>query len=168
MNRPLTRGVAAAVLAAAAAVAPASAALAAPADPAGNNGTIKIDGRPFDSAPDNEPHVGCRFQVDFYGYDLGSTATVTFTVQPPTGGREELLTSRVIRIGEDAASGGTDLDGSRRFNLGPLLQAYDPHPQQGYHIKATVHATGSIGADVKHKVFWVSECNDYDSGYGAS
>ncbi|MGN6302909.1 MAG: hypothetical protein ACTHN8_17640 [Angustibacter sp.] len=169
MNRALTRGIAATALAAAAALAPAGAALAAPADPAGNNGTIKIDGKPWDSAPDNEPHVGCRFEVDFYGYDLGSTATVTFTVQAPTGGGEELLTSRTIQIGEDPAGGGTDLDASRRFNLGPQLQAYEPQPQQGYHVKATVHATGSKGADVKHKVFWVADCDPYGGGgYGQS
>ncbi|HEV8374234.1 MAG TPA: hypothetical protein VGR68_13625, partial [Actinomycetota bacterium] len=40
-------------------------------NPPGNNGTIKVDGVPFDDAPDNEPHVGCTFQVDFYGYDEG-------------------------------------------------------------------------------------------------
>jgi hypothetical protein len=33
--------------------------------PPGNNGTVKIDRAPFDSHPDNEPHVGCKFEVDF-------------------------------------------------------------------------------------------------------
>ena len=37
------------------------------ADPPGNNGTVKIDGDAFDDDPNNEPHVGCTFQVDFYG-----------------------------------------------------------------------------------------------------
>jgi len=40
-------------------------------NPPGNNGTIKIDDVVFDDAPNNEPHVGCTFQVDFYGYDEG-------------------------------------------------------------------------------------------------
>ena len=40
-------------------------------NPPGNNGTIKIDDVPFDDHPNNEPHVGCVFQVDFYGYDEG-------------------------------------------------------------------------------------------------
>ena len=40
-------------------------------NPPGNNGTVKLDARPFDAAPDNEPHVGCTFQLDFYGYDQG-------------------------------------------------------------------------------------------------
>jgi hypothetical protein len=44
------------------------ASLASPAwaqDPPGNNGTVKIDDVPFDDLPNNEPHVGCTFQVDF-------------------------------------------------------------------------------------------------------
>src|SRR5439155_16358467 len=41
-------------------------------DPPGNNGTIKIDGKPFDDAPDNEPRPACVFQVDFYGFDAGN------------------------------------------------------------------------------------------------
>jgi hypothetical protein len=54
-------------------------------NPPGNNGTIKVDDSPFDDAPDNEPHVGCTFQVDFYGYDEGDLgATVTFEAHPPT------------------------------------------------------------------------------------
>src|SRR4029453_11982527 len=47
--------------------------------PPGNNGTVKIDGVAFDDHPNNEPHVGCIFQVDFYGYDEGDLfADVTF------------------------------------------------------------------------------------------
>jgi len=44
-------------------------ALAAPAgakgNPPGDNGTVKIDRVAFDDAPNNEPHAGCVFQVDF-------------------------------------------------------------------------------------------------------
>ena len=55
-------------------------------NPPGNNGTIKLDDTPFDDAPNNEPHVGCVFQVDFYGYDEGDLdADVTFEAHPPTG-----------------------------------------------------------------------------------
>ena len=75
-------------------------------NPPGNNGTIKIDDTPFDDAPDNQPHVGCSFQVDFYGYDEGDLeATVTFEAHPPTGERQLLLTDTVV-IGEDDNSGG--------------------------------------------------------------
>ena len=38
------------------------------------------------------------------------------------------------------------------------LTGITPHPIQGWHIKLTVNADGSQGADVKHKVFWVTGC----------
>src|SRR5438477_8854157 len=69
---------------------------AAHADPPGNNGTVKIDAEAFDTHPDNQPHVGCRFQVDFYGFDQGNlNADVEFVVQPPTGSDIVLLNDTV-------------------------------------------------------------------------
>ena len=135
--------------------------LAAPAAavPPGDNGTIKLDRLEFDDHPDNQPHVGCEFQVDFYGFDMGDLdATVTFTGQAPTGPGVELLTDTVF-IGEDAAGGGTDLDAEETYNLANVIsQLGAPHPIQGYHVKLTVNAEGSIGADTKYKVFWVTGC----------
>ncbi|MGI8517329.1 MAG: hypothetical protein ACR2ME_03165 [Acidimicrobiia bacterium] len=137
----------------------ATAAVGAP-NPPGNNGTVKIDGVAFDDHPNNEPHVGCVFQVDFYGFDEGDLfADVTFAVHPPTG-NEVILTDEVF-IGEDDNSGGgseAGLDASATYDLSALLAGFTPHPQQGYHIKLTVNADGSQGADTKHKVFWVSGC----------
>jgi hypothetical protein len=131
---------------------------AAQQDPPGNNGTVKIDGVDFDDHPNNEPHVGCVFQVDFYGFDAGDlNATVRFQAWPPTGNQETLLTDEVP-IGQDAAGGGTDLDASATYDLTDELAAFTPHPQQGWHVRLTVHAEGSQGADTKHKVFWVSGC----------
>jgi hypothetical protein len=130
-------------------------------NPPGNNGTIKVDDVPFDTDPDNEPHVDCVFQVDFYGYDEGDLfADVTFAVQPPTGNFEDILTDEVF-IGEDDNSGGgseAGLDASETYDLTAVLQGFEPHPQQGWHVKLTINADGSQGADVKHKVFWVSGC----------
>jgi hypothetical protein len=129
------------------------------ADPPGNNGTIKIDNEPFDNHPNNEPHVGCKFQVDFYGFDEGDLfAKVTFTAHPPTGDRQDLLTDTVF-IGEDDNSGGgsqAGLDASKTYTLD--FDGIDPHPQQGFHVKLTINADGSQGADKKHKVFWVQDC----------
>jgi hypothetical protein len=128
-------------------------------NPPGNNGTIKVDDAPFDDAPDNEPHVGCSFQVDFYGYDEGDLdATVTFEAHPPTGERQLLVTDTVF-IGEDDNSGGgseAGLDASQTYTLD--LTGIEPHPMQGVHVKLTINAEGSQGADVKHKVFWVTGC----------
>lgn len=135
-------------------------------DPPGNNGTIKIDGVEFDIAPNNEPHPGCIFQVDFYGFDMGDyNAKVAFYAIPPTGDRE-LLTKDSVFIGEDSSDGGgseAGLDAQRTYDLAGALKSYMAHPQQGYHIKLKVNAPGSIGADKKFKAFWVTEC-----AYGAA
>jgi LPXTG-motif cell wall-anchored protein len=131
---------------------------AAAQDPPGNNGTVKVDGVEFDDHPDNEPHVGCVFQVDFYGFDQGDLhATVTFEAIPPTGDAI-LIEDDEIEIGEDEAGGGTDLDASQTYDLTEALAGIEPHPMQGWHVRLTVHAEGSIGADTRFKVFWVTEC----------
>ncbi|MCU1369040.1 MAG: hypothetical protein JWO77_234 [Ilumatobacteraceae bacterium] len=129
-----------------------------PTDPKGNNGTVKVDGAPWDDHPDNEPHPGCAFQIDFYGFDEGvGDAQVTFALQAPTTDGTLAVESGDLTpaIGGDAAGGGTDLDASETYKLG-----FTGAPaKQGYHVKLTVHAPGSIGADTKHKVFWVSDCD---------
>src|SRR5215212_6335972 len=88
-------------------------------DPPGNNGTVKIDGVDFDVYPNNEPHVGCVFQVDFYGFDQGDlNAKVAFKVWPPTGDMETILKDSVF-IGEDPNDGGgsvAGLDAERTYN----------------------------------------------------
>ena len=131
------------------------------ANPPGNNGTIKLDRLPFDSAPDNQPHVGCRFEVDWYGFDAGPLfSDVTFEVHPPTGKPAVLLTDRIF-IGEDDNSGGgstAGLDAHREYNLSGPLAGYAQHPQQGWHVKLTVRSDGSQGANTKYKVFWVQGC----------
>ncbi len=127
-------------------------------DNPGNNGTVKVDGLDFDSAPDNQPKVGCTFQVDFYGYgkDVGD-AEVTFELQAPTNTDQTLTVKSgdlTPNIGEDEPGGGTDVDAQETYNL-----AFTGEPSaQGYHVKLTINAPDSIGAAVKHKVFYVSGC----------
>ena len=131
-------------------------------NPPGNNGTIKLDDTLFDDHPNNEPHVGCVFQVDFYGYDEGDLdATVTFEAHPPTlrAGEDQVLLTDTVFIGEDDNSGGgseAGLDASATYTLD--FTGIQPHPTQGFHVKVTINAEGSQGADVKHKVFWVTGC----------
>ena len=131
-------------------------------NPPGNNGTVKVDDTPFDDHPNNEPHVGCVFQVDFYGYDEGDLdATVTFEAHPPTlrDGDDQVLLTDTVFIGEDDNSGGgseAGLDASETYTLD--LSGIEPQANQGVHVKLTIHAEGSQGADVKHKVFWVTGC----------
>src|SRR5580765_4824533 len=59
---------------------------AALAAPLANNGTVKIDGVDINSGqPDNNPHQGCTFVVEFYNYEEGDlNAVVRFADQPPT------------------------------------------------------------------------------------
>jgi LPXTG-motif cell wall-anchored protein len=128
------------------------------ADPPGNNGTVKIDGVAFDDHPDNEPHVGCVFQIDFYGFDQGDLdASVTFTLVAPTAADGDLV-AEDLAIGEDAAGGGTDLDASATYDLSSAVEGMEPHAQQGIHVRLTVHAEGSQGADTKYKEFWIAGC----------
>jgi len=128
-------------------------------NPPGNNSTIKIEGKDISSPPDNNPHQGCEFRVEFYNYDKGDDyfATVTFADQAPTadGGVTVVSGDTHPFIGGDDAGGGNDLDASVLYTL---KFTGEPHPQQGYHIKITVEAPGSIGAKAKHKVFWVEGC----------
>jgi hypothetical protein len=133
-------------------------------DPPGNNGTIKVDDLPFDNAPGNEPHDGCTFQVDFYGFDKGDLfADVTFEAHPPTlpEGEFRVVKTDTVFIGEDDNSGGgseAGLDASVTYTLD--LTSITPSPEQGVHVKLTIHAPdgSSQGADTKYKVFWVTGC----------
>jgi len=131
-------------------------------DPLGNNGTVKVDGVDFDDHPNDEPHPGCTFQIDFYGFDEGDLyADVSFAAIDPTGAIDPLLTDTVF-IGEDDNSGGgseAGLDAEETYDLTTALAAITPHPQQGWHVKLTVNAEGSQGSDTKYKVFWVSGCS---------
>ena len=127
-------------------------------DPGGNNGTVKVDGLDMDEHPNNHPHPGCAFLVEFYNYDQGDYwATVTFELQPPTtrAGDDQIILEDTVFIGGDPAGGGDDNDARKTYEL--TIDDVEPQPIQGHHIKLTVNAPGSRGADVKHKVFWV-EC----------
>jgi hypothetical protein len=131
-------------------------------NPPGNNGTVKVDGVDIDSIPENAPHQGCIFQIEFRGYDQGNlNATYSLDAQPPSG-NDINITSGTTFIGEDPAGGANDLDATVVINLdGSNLTDLIEQPQQGFHLKLTVHADGSIGNDTKYKVFWVTGCPTY-------
>ncbi len=137
----------------------------------GNNGTIKIDGKPFDKDPNNEPHVGCGFQLDFYGFDVPAHAVATLALQQPSGtsmlfgpGAGSPAKERDLKS-NDTPGGSTDgWDGSitfQRFDLQSALASSGgtPHPVQGWHVKLTVSVSSSLGNDTKSKVFWIQDCN---------
>ena len=115
----------------------------------------------MDGIPNNTPHVGCDFQIEWYGFDEGADviSTVSFAMQAPTSdvGLTVDGPSEVF-VGEDPASGaGQDPDGVQAYSL-----SFDgePHPKQGYHVKLTINTPRSNGSDVKHKVFWVEDCDE--------
>src|SRR5262245_13355818 len=110
------------------AVLAASLAIAVPVSAApGNNGTVKIDGEAFSDLRNNEPHVGCTFEVEFFGFDTGGglTALVQFELQAPSG-TDTLLINSPVPLGSDGKA-------SKMYTLdfGDLAA----HPQQGYHVK---------------------------------
>jgi hypothetical protein len=98
-------------------------------------------------------------------------AAVTFEAQAPTlrpQGRDQMLfTDRVVLGEDDNAGGGSEagLDAKRTYRLD--FTEITPHPGQGFHVKLTVDADRSQGADTKHKLFWVTGCNG-DPGDPAS
>ena len=130
-------------------------------NPSGNNGFIKVNEQEMpDSIPNNDPHVSCNLKVEFYNYDQNPNyrANVSFALQNPTVKSGQTMTVSGDTnpfIGEDSAGGGNDLDAVKSYKL---AFTGAPHAKQGYHVKLTIHADGSRGANVKHKVFWVKPC----------
>jgi hypothetical protein len=128
-----------------------------PADPPGNRGTVKIDGPAFDEHTRNEPHPGCEFRVQFFGF-ADSYADVTFAAHAPTGSGVLLGPDRVHFPDGAKLRQGNELAGvSPTYDLVPLFEAagITPHARQGYHVKLTVHSENEHGSNVKHKVFWL-------------
>ena len=122
-------------------------------DPPGNNGTVKVGG-----STDNDPHVACVFDVTFWGFDEGPlSALATFDLLPPSG--SGFLAEDSTAIGEDPAGGAVDFDALLTVDLRDEIVATGlAEGAQGFHVKMTVHAEGSQGADTKYKVLWVSGC----------
>src|SRR3954452_21724672 len=126
-------------------------------NPRGNNGTVFIHDVAGDNRPHNVPHVGCTFYVDFFGFDSDQLLSTTFVGQTPTGAGTPLpsgdWTGSMPANGAHGA--GRDIAAEQAFTLDVTVLGA-PQAQQGYHVKLTV-ATGEPGG-VKHKVFWVSGC----------
>lgn len=150
------RLVTAATAAVAAALVPALTLVAAqPAAAAkGNKGTLKVAEVGAAADDSNNPHVGCTFDLQWYGFER-STATVSFESQAPTGAAHIDVTGpTTVELGPPAQGG--DLNAVRTYTL--AFSGDNPHPQQGYHVKVTTDAAGAKGATSKYKVFWVGPC----------
>lgn len=127
----------------------------------GNNGTIKVTevGDPNTSPPNNDPHVACTFDVEFYKFDANAVSNVGFN--PSVGPQGTPDTARVssgnttVNLDGDGVTGGTRFDGEETYSL---ATTGTPHPKQGYHIKVTANTTWSNGSTKKSKVFWFQPC----------
>lgn len=124
-------------------------------DPAGNNGTFKVDGLPYSDGMANEPHVACGFRLKLFGFDEGQVGDVTIMGHAPSGSGLVASLSDVT-FSDDAAGGGpNDPDATFEFTAADLnLAGLTAHPNQGYHLKVTL----SSDEGVKHKVFWFEPC----------
>src|SRR5438270_3069484 len=82
----------------------------------GNNGTVKIDGNVIGTGgPGNDPHVGCVFDVQWFGFDVGAqTATVSFDAQPPTGNVNLISDNTIAFVGSGNAN---HLDDHKIYDL---------------------------------------------------
>jgi len=124
--------------------------------PAGNKGTVKIDDESFNGIPDNDPHPGCTFFLQFFFFPRSTTATYTFAMWNPT--TQNNKSKGPSTGGSIALDPAAKPNAERLIDLRSFLQnsGIAPQPKQGWHLKLTIHAPGAQGADVKHKVFWVN------------
>jgi hypothetical protein len=123
------------------------------ADPAGNNGTIKIDyPAPADSGHANRPHPGCGFQLRMFNFDNDQYGELVVRGQAPTA-VGTLLTRRIL-LSDDAAGGGQDVDEVYSFTAADLGLTGAAPNKNGWHLKVAVDAENAPGG-AKQKVFWL-------------
>ncbi|MCA1711471.1 MAG: hypothetical protein LC789_07470 [Actinobacteria bacterium] len=136
-------------------------------DPAGNNGTIKIQPYGGTSGSANSPHPGCDFRLQMFGFDADQTGTITFVGQAPTKGAvtaQPLSGSKLLS--NDAAGGGKDVDAFYDVR-GASLGLTGTPAKQGFHVKVLVDADNAPGG-AKQKVFWLDCPAASDRATGAT
>jgi len=137
-------------------------ALATSQAPPGNNGTIKVDGMPFDDGHDEDSHVGCQFRIELFGYDAGTnTADVVFDAHPPTG--DQTLLTDHFAFTDNRDHGGATFDTAKTYDLSAAIAGLGAR-KQGFHVALSVSVDGQ---NAKHKVFWIQGCGQ-SSATGAT
>jgi hypothetical protein len=125
----------------------------------GNSGDVKVEGTIIDSVPNNAPHQGCQFNIEFYNFDVGNPdATYTLTLVTPTespGG--DLLATGTVAVGGGPLPGFDKLDAVVGVDLtGPLSASGATPTSVGYHVRLDVTTPNMQANGAKSKVFWVS------------
>jgi LPXTG-motif cell wall-anchored protein len=148
--------------------------------PPGNNGTVKLDGLDLDDGPghtngpndpgemepDNDPHLTCGLQLEFFNFDAGQLADIVFTAKAPTGTNGVLLEQQDVEISDDGTGGANndpdavlDYDVLTDFDTTQFTDAHDVH---GWHVNLDLTLYNADGTPVpggqKHKTFWVEGC----------
>lgn len=130
--------------------------------PHGANGSVKVDGSPFDNGPSNEPHLDqCVFAVQLFGFDEGENSVdVTFEGWPPSGTKTpvEPVQGRSAFDFEGGRPPGNTLNHQELYRLD--TEGLVANKKGEVHVKLTVTVTdagGKVDFD-KHKVFWVPRC----------
>jgi hypothetical protein len=116
-----------------------------------NSGTIKIASLGSDTHPEDEPHPGCAFRVDFYGFREG-WLTTEVSLQPPSG--RQFLDSARVHISEDGR--GNEYQTSIAFDMMERLRAIDGQAER-FHILVDARRDDARGNGSKTKVLWL-EC----------
>lgn len=123
------------------------------ADPAGNNGTVKVDMNGDTTTRNNEPQGDCQGVTSkLFNFDGGEAITITFSGQAPT----EFTTLATPIVIADA-----DGDQSTSFSLAQVVPSGTmPARNGGYHVR--IEADGqNHPAGIKTKVFWL-RCDTFD------
>ncbi|MFG3581402.1 LPXTG cell wall anchor domain-containing protein [Micromonospora chersina] len=138
-----------------------------PRNPNGDNGTVKIDGVEFTDKVDNQPHVTCDFELEFFNFDENQKANITLWAQAPSATPKDKVvwSKNDVVISTDPASGAeNDHDEVIKLSSKDLdLTGLKVNANQGYHIKLDVDLTDGKAFDDKHKVFWLTPCESTES-----
>jgi hypothetical protein len=116
----------------------------------------KVDGGALDNGNANEPHVGCDFAVEWFGFDSGAQSTVTFSMQSPSATPNTEGAPTSVQFGPFALDAAGNF--SQSFDIYNLLKNFTPQQNQGFHVKLETNTTWSNGDDSKFKTYWVTGC----------
>jgi hypothetical protein len=125
----------------------------------GNNGDVKVAGTSIDNIPNNAPHQDCRFDLEFYNFDVGSPdATYTFTLTAPTQSPvNDVVSSGNVAVGGGPLPGFGQLDATATVDLSAALSTSGATAaNQGFHVRLDVTGAGMHGNGSKSKTFWVA------------